>query len=407
MAPKTDVAIVGGGIVGLATALSLAEAGCRHVTVLETEDGVARHQTGNNSGVIHSGLYYKPGSEKARTCAEGRELLYRFCAEHGVAHERCGKVVVALDDGQIPALNELERRGKANGLDGITRLDGAGLRLHEPHVAGIAGLFVPQTGIVDYKGMCRVMARRIEELGGTIRFNSRLEHVRAEGPILRLVTWSCELDAGHLINCGGLQSDRVAWMCGVDPGVRIVPFRGEYYDLTPDAHHLVKNLIYPVPDARFPFLGVHFTRMALGGVEAGPNAVLAFKREGYKFLDISLRDMVSTLSWPGFWKMAWRHWGMALGEYYRSLSKKAFHKALARLVPELQIDQIHRSGAGVRAQAMDRSGKLVDDFHIVGAPRQIHVLNAPSPAATACLSIGKTIARKASSEFGLDLAITS
>ncbi|MCE2804505.1 MAG: L-2-hydroxyglutarate oxidase [Gemmataceae bacterium] len=405
MAPTTDVAIIGGGIVGLATALSLAEAGCNRITVLEAEDGVARHQTGNNSGVIHSGLYYKPGSEKARTCAEGRELLYRFCAEHGVAHERCGKVVVALDEGQIPALDELERRGKANGLAGIERLDSDGLRLREPHVAGIAGLFVPQTGIVDYKGMCRVMARRIEELGGAIRFNSRLETVDSDGPTMRLGTRSGELETRHLINCGGLQSDRVAWMCGVDPGVRIVPFRGEYYDLTPDAHHLVKNLIYPVPDPRFPFLGVHFTRMALGGVEAGPNAVLAFKREGYKFLDISLRDMFATLSWPGFWKMAWRHWGMALGEYHRSLSKKAFHKALARLVPELKIDQIQRSGAGVRAQAMDRSGKLVDDFHIVGASRQIHVLNAPSPAATACLSIGKTIARKAAGEFGLHLAI--
>jgi L-2-hydroxyglutarate oxidase len=208
-----------------------------------------------------------------------------------------------------------------------------------------------------------------------------------------------------LVNCAGLQSDRVAWLCGVDPGVRIVPFRGEYYDLTPDAHHLVKNLIYPVPDPRFPFLGVHFTRMALGGVEAGPNAVLAFKREGYKFLDISITDMAATLTWPGFWKMAWRHWGMAMGEYHRSLSKHAFHKALAKLVPELKIDQIQRSGAGVRAQAMDRSGKLLDDFHIVGAPRQIHVLNAPSPAATACLSIGATIARKAKQEFDLKLRL--
>lgn len=407
MAERTEVAIIGGGIVGLATALFMAESGCTSITVLEAEDGVARHQTGNNSGVIHSGLYYKPGSEKARTCSEGRELLYRFCAEHGVAHEKCGKIVVALDESQIPALDELERRGKANGLAGVARLDGNGLREHEPHVAGIAGLFVPQTGIVDYKGMCRVMAGRIESLGGTIRFNSRLTGVRTDGPTLRLTAQSGELDAGYLINCGGLQSDRVAWMCGVDPGVRIVPFRGEYYDLTPDAHHLVKNLIYPVPDPRFPFLGVHFTRMALGGVEAGPNAVLAFKREGYKFLDISLRDMASTLTWPGFWKMAWRHWGMALGEYHRSLSKHAFHKALARLVPELTIDQIHRAGAGVRAQAMDRSGKLVDDFHIVGANRQIHVLNAPSPAATACLSIGRTIARKAAKEFSLGLRLAT
>lgn len=405
MADRTEVAIIGGGIVGLATALSLAEAGCTNITLLEAEDGVARHQTGNNSGVIHSGLYYKPGSEKARTCSEGRELLYRFCADHGVAHEKCGKIVVALDESQIPALDELERRGKANGLAGVARLDANGLRAREPHVAGIAGLFVPQTGIVDYKGMCRVMARRIETLGGAIRFNSRLTGVLTDGPSLRLTTRSGELEAGHLINCGGLQSDRVAWMCGVDPGVRIVPFRGEYYDLTPDAHHLVKNLIYPVPDPRFPFLGVHFTRMVLGGVEAGPNAVLAFKREGYKFLDISLRDMAATLTWPGFWKMAWRHWGMALGEYHRSLSKYAFHKALARLVPELTIDQIHRAGAGVRAQAMDRSGKLVDDFHIVGANRQIHVLNAPSPAATACLSIGKTIARKAAKEFSLGLRL--
>ena len=405
MADKTEVAIIGGGIVGLATALSLVQAGCTQVTVLESEDSVAKHQTGNNSGVIHSGLYYKPASEKARTCAEGRDLLYRFCADHGVAYEKCGKVVVALDESQIPALNELERRGIANGLDGIKRLDGAALLEYEPHVAGIAGLFVPQTGIVDYKGVCRAMARLIEYVGGTIRFNSRLLHVKNKGPSLLLQTKSGELQANYLVNCAGLQSDRVAWLCGVDPGVRIVPFRGEYYDLTPDAHHLVKNLIYPVPDPRFPFLGVHFTRMALGGVEAGPNAVLAFKREGYKFLDISITDMAATLTWPGFWKMAWRHWGMAMGEYHRSLSKHAFHKALAKLVPELKIDQIQRSGAGVRAQAMDRSGKLLDDFHIVGAPRQIHVLNAPSPAATACLSIGATIARKAKQEFDLKLRL--
>ena len=401
MIELAEVAIVGGGIVGLATALALVEGGCQGVVVLETENTVAKHQTGNNSGVIHSGLYYKPGSEKARTCAEGRELLYRFCADHGVAHERCGKVVVALDESQLPALDELERRGIANGLDNIRRLTGAGLREYEPHVAGIAGLHVPQTGIVDYKGVCRVMARRIQELGGTIRLGSRLSAVRASGSMLRLRTASGELEAGHLINCGGLQSDRIAWMCGVDPGVRIIPFRGEYYDLVPVAAHLVKNLIYPVPDPRFPFLGVHFTRMALGGVEAGPNAVLAFKREGYRFFDIGIRDMLATLTWPGFWRMAWRHWGMALGEYHRSLSKKAFHRALARLVPDLTAAQIHRSGAGVRAQAMDRSGKLVDDFHIVSAPRMIHVLNAPSPAATACLSIGQTIAARATREFRL------
>lgn len=400
MSEKAQIAIIGGGIVGLATAHALVEAGVRDIAVLEAEGGLARHQTGNNSGVIHSGLYYKPGSEKARTCVEGRELLYRFCSENGVVHERCGKVVVALDNEQIASLEELERRGKANGLSGIKRLDGAGLKEYEPHVAGIAGLFVPQTGIVDYKGVCAALARRIEAAGGRIRLNNRLSQVKKDGHCTRLETSSGEIEVRYLINCGGLQSDRIAWMCGVDPGVRIVPFRGEYYDLTPDAHYLVKNLIYPVPDPRFPFLGVHFTRMAQGGVEAGPNAVLAFRREGYRFFDISPRDLASTLFWPGFWKMAWKHWRMALGEYHRSLSKKAFHQALARLIPELQITQIQRSGAGVRAQAMDRSGKLVDDFHIVGTIGQIHVLNAPSPAATASLSIGKTIADLAAKEFG-------
>lgn len=392
MSRSASIVVVGGGIVGLSTALALAERGHRDVVVIEAEGRLAHHQTGRNSGVIHSGLYYKPGSAKALLCAQGRELLYDFCAAEGVVHERCGKVVVAVEEREIPGLDELERRGRANGLEGLERLGPEGIREREPHARGVAGLWVPQTGIIDYRGVCEAMARRIVALGGSIEVNRALTGCRHEGAGWVVETAAGPVRCGFLINCAGLQSDRVARLCGADPDVRIIPFRGEYYDLVPGARHLVRNLIYPVPDPAFPFLGVHFTRMALGGMEAGPNAVLAFRREGYRFLDFSPRDLWETLSWPGFRAVVWNHWRMGLGEMWRSLSKAAFHRALARLIPEIRMEDIHRAGAGVRAQAMDRSGKLLDDFHVVAGPDMVHVLNAPSPAATASIGIGRKIA---------------
>ena len=394
MSPKQyDVAVIGGGIVGLATAMMLTSRFRLSLIVLEAEDHVAAHQTGHNRGVIHSGLYYKPGSLKATNCVEGREAMFRFCQENGVAHERCGKIVVALDAAQIPALDELERRGRANGLQGIQRLDAAGLRDHEPHVAGIAGLHVPETGIVDYVQVTQVYARKVQERGGDSLAESearRLAIRRADELILE--TTRGPVHCQHLINCGGLQCDRVARICGVDPQLQIIPFRGEYYELKRSRWPLVRNLIYPVPDPRFPFLGVHFTRMIHGGVEAGPNAVLTFRREGYCFSSFELRDVMEMARFPGFWRMASKYWQMGLGEMWRSLSKAAFWRALRRLLPALEMDDLHPAGSGVRAQAVEPTGALVDDFRIREAERMIHVLNAPSPAATASLSIGSTIA---------------
>lgn len=400
--PDSDqfkIAIVGGGIVGLATAYSLAPRCGQSLVVLEAEDKLAAHQTGNNSGVIHSGLYYKPGSLKAKNCVEGREALYRFCAEHGVAHERCGKVVVATTAAETPALDELERRGRANGLVGIERLTAEGLKKHEPHVAGTAGLWVPETGIVDYAQVAETCARLASEQGAVVRTQWRFTGCVRESGGLVLETSRGRVRCRNLINCGGLESDRVAWRCGVDPGLRIVPFRGEYYQLAPGREHLVRNLVYPVPDPRFPFLGVHFTRMVRGGVEAGPNAVLALKRYGYTRSSFSLRDTLEMARYAGLWRMASRYWKTGLGELHRSWSKAAFVRALQKLMPELCPDDIVPAGAGVRAQALTPAGNLVDDFHIVPAERMIHVLNAPSPAATASLSIGKAIAELANTHF--------
>jgi L-2-hydroxyglutarate oxidase len=401
MAQTADVAIVGGGIVGLATAYTLTRVpGCR-VIVLEAESGLARHQTGHNSGVIHSGLYYKPGSLKALNCTRGREAMYRFCAEQGVTHERCGKLVVAVSEAEIPALNELERRGRANGLDGMIRIRGAQLQDYEPHVAGLEALWVPTTGIVDFPGVTEAYARLVIDAGSEVRTNARVVDVKRDGTELVVETVGGPVRARHLVNCAGLQSDRIARLCGLDPGVQIIPFRGEYYELVPGQHHLVRNLIYPVPDPRFPFLGVHFTRMAKGGVEAGPNAVLAFRREGYDKLDFSLRDSVDMATFPGFWRMAGKFWKTAAGEFHRSFSKEAFVTALQKLMPAIRAEHLKPGGAGVRAQAVTREGALVDDFRILESERMIHVLNAPSPAATASLSIGRTIAELAEKNFGL------
>ncbi len=396
-----DVAIIGAGIVGLATALKLMKNYKCSLIVLEAENEVAAHQTGNNSGVIHSGLYYKPGSLKATNCVIGREAMYRFCEENGIAHEHCGKVVVATSPDEIPSLNRLEERGRANGLEGLRRLTPAEIREYEPYVNGIDGLWVPQTGIVNYLDVSKVYAKLITAAGGEIKNNTKVVGFKQNHEHIQLQTTNGDIETKNLINCAGLRSDRIARLCGVNPGLQIIPFRGEYYELIPEKEYLVKGLIYPVPDIRFPFLGVHFTRMIHGGVEAGPNAVLALKREGYKKSDISLYDIAYYGLYIGFWRMGLKYWKMSISEIYRSYSKAAFVKSLKRLIPELQMGDVHPGGSGVRAQALSPDGKLLDDFSIVEKPHQVHVLNAPSPAATASLSIGETIAQMAEKNFQL------
>lgn len=397
-----DVAIIGAGIVGLATALKLVQNYRLSLVILEAENEVAAHQTGHNSGVIHSGLYYKPGSLKAINCVSGREAMYRFCEENEIVHDRCGKIVVSTHPSEIPSLNMLEERGRANGLEGIRRLSPQEIREIEPHVNGIDGLWVPQTGIVDYKDVSKTYARLIEEYGGEIKTNSRVIGFSNNFNLIKLQTSTGEIETRNLINCAGLRSDKIARLCGVEPGLQIIPFRGEYYEMVQEKEYLVKNLIYPVPDVRFPFLGVHFTRMIHGGVEAGPNAVLALKREGYKKSDISIPDIAYYGTYVGFWRMALKYWKMSISEIYRSYSKHAFVKALQRLIPDLQMDDVHPAGSGVRAQALSPDGKLLDDFRIVERPHQVHVLNAPSPAATASLSIGESIAAMAEKNFQLE-----
>jgi len=401
MTARYDIAIIGGGIVGTATALQLTRQGITSLVVLEAEDHLAAHQTGHNSGVIHSGLYYKPGSLKANNCTTGRKALYEFCEKYDIAHERCGKVVVATEKDELPILQELHRRGVANGLDGIQKLTPDEIKEHEPHVEGLAGLFVPQTGIVDYSQVNEKYGELIREQGGEIRTNARVTEVVQGADSLVLETESGPVSCKYLINCGGLQSDRVARMCGADPGLHIVPFRGEYYELVDESKSLVNNLIYPVPDPEFPFLGVHYTRMIDGSVEAGPNAVLALKRNGYEKFSFSPKDTFDIFTYGGFWKMAWKYWIDGFGEIYRSLSKSAFVKALQKLIPELEYDDVTPAGSGVRAQALEPDGSLVDDFRIVQSEKMIHVLNAPSPAATASLSIGNTIAGMAKEQFEL------
>lgn len=396
-----DIAVIGGGIVGTATAMALAKQKNISIVILEAESKLAAHQTGNNSGVIHSGLYYKPGSLKANNCVTGRKALYKFCEEHDIAHDQCGKVVVATDEKEIPKLNDLESRGHANGLVGLKRLKPEEIKEYEPHVTGIDGLYVPETGIVDYNQVTEKFAEIVQQQGGQVELNARVIGFKKETDGLVLETTSGEFRAKNLVNCAGLQSDRVAKLCGVEPGLKIVPFRGEYYEIIPEKHYLVNNLIYPVPDPQFPFLGVHFTRMIDGGREAGPNAVFAYKREGYKKSDISLKDLTETIFYKGFIIMISRHWKMGIGEMYRSYLKSAFVKSMQRLIPEIQASDVHRGGAGVRAQALEPDGFLVDDFRIVEAERMVHVLNAPSPAATACISIGEKIAEMAAKDFQL------
>ena len=392
---QCDVAIIGAGIVGLAVGLHLVRRipGIK-VLVLDKENEVAAHQTGHNSGVIHSGLYYRPGSLKARLCVEGAAAMVRFCAQYGVSHEVCGKVVIATEPGEIPSLEELLRRGRANGLTGLRELDGDEIREIEPYAAGVRGIHVPSTGITDYRAVAQKYAELIVETGGEILTRHGVQQIARDQNSVILETASGTVRARFAVNCAGLQSDLIARMAGARFGLRIVPFRGEYYMVAPAKHHLVKGLIYPVADPRFPFLGVHFTRRIGGGLEAGPNAVFAFKREGYTRTAFSARDAFSAATFPGFWKMAARYWKSGLGEMYRSWNKHAFAAAARKLVPSLEERDLEAGGSGVRAQALDGSGRLLDDFYFVYQDRILHVCNVPSPAATASLVIGREIVRK-------------
>jgi L-2-hydroxyglutarate oxidase LhgO len=399
---KFDIAIIGAGIVGMATAMALVHRRPDlRLVVLEKETRIAAHQTGNNSGVIHAGLYYKPGSLKAQMAVEGARRMVAFCQEHDLPYELCGKVVVATHEAELPRLEELFRRGTANGVPGLTKISGEQIREHEPHATGIAGLWSPHTGIVDYKAVTRKYAEIIKASGSQIRLNAEVVSIKQPPGGLLVQTTQGDVRARALINCGGLQSDLIARMTGGTQGIRIVPFRGEYYELTPQAQELVRGLIYPVPDPRFPFLGVHFTKKINGSVEAGPNAVLAFAREAYKKTDFDLGHVLGLLAFPGFWLMGAKYWRMGLGEMYRSWSKRAFVEALQVLLPELGMDDVKPGGAGIRAQAMDPQGNLLDDFHFIESENAIHVLNAPSPAATASIVIGKAIADKALETFEL------
>lgn len=402
MSKNFDLIFIGGGIVGTASALQLLQKKNLRILLIEAEDSLARHQTGNNSGVIHSGLYYKPGSLKAINCTRGREMLYEFCQTHSIPFEKCGKIVVATDEYEIPALRMLEERGIANGLAGIKRLTKDEIKEYEPYVSGIEALYVPQTGIVDYVAVTNKYAKLIIKNGGEIKLNTKAVSIKVNCNEIVVLTEDDEFKAKYLVNCAGLYSDKVAQMSGINPDVKIIPFRGEYYKLKKEKQHLAKNLIYPVPDPQFPFLGVHFTRMIHGGVEAGPNAVLAFKRTGYKKTDIDLSQIAEMISYPGFWKMAKKHYRMGIREFRRSFSKKLFVKSLQKLIPDLTEDDIVPGGSGVRAQALDRDGKLLDDFRIIQTDKMIHVLNAPSPAATASLSIGNTISDMIIKNFKLN-----
>jgi len=392
---KHDIIIIGAGIVGLATALQIKKQRPKlKLLVLDKEDKLAKHQTGHNSGVIHSGLYYKPGSLKATNCINGYRMLLEFCNEHEVPYELCGKIVVATSKEEVPLMENLYKRGTANGLRGIKKLEKEALKEHEPHVNGVAGLFVPQTGIVDYKVVAEKYAEEILKLDGHIQLGEKVLNIRTNNDHVEVITpknsYSCDL----VVNCSGLYSDKVAKYTGQKTDVKIIPFRGEYYKLSAQKEYLVNNLIYPVPDPNFPFLGVHFTRMISGGIEAGPNAVLAFQREGYKKSDINLSELVESLAWPGFQKVAWKYWKTGMGEMYRSFSKTAFTRALQKLMPDITEKDLVPGGSGVRAQACDRHGGLIDDFLILENEHAVNVCNAPSPAATSSLSIGTTVAER-------------
>ena len=388
-----DITIIGGGIVGLATGLKIkSQRPELKVAILEKESEVAMHQTGNNSGVIHSGLYYAPGSLKAKNCINGYHQLIRFCEENDIPFEITGKVVVATKEEQIPQLNRLLERGQQNGLEGVRSITKEELKEYEPYCEGVGALHVPQTGIVDYKRVALAYEKKFLDLGGVVLLNHKVLDINNIVNSIKIKTSIEEVDTKVLINCAGLYVDKVAAMLEKEPlPIRIIPFRGEYYKIKKEREHLVKNLIYPVPDPNFPFLGVHFTRMKKGGVEAGPNAVLAFKKEGYKKTDFDYKEFMEAITWPGLQKVAAKYWKTGLGEYKRSFSKAAFTKALQELIPDIKASDLESGGAGVRAQACDKEGGLLDDFAIQETSKAIHVINAPSPAATSALSIADRI----------------
>ena len=397
--PTVDVAIVGGGIVGLATAYRFQQRyPGRSIVILEKEPELAAHQTGHNSGVLHSGIYYKPGSLRAVNCRDGRQAMVDFCEQEGIPYRICGKVVVAVNESELPALDRIFERGQANGIP-CERIGPERLAEFEPHAAGVAAIHVPATGIVDYVQVARRLAERVQAAGGIIQTGARVTGIQQPNGQVVLTGTFDAVEAGCVVNCGGLHSDRVARLSGHPPEAKIVPFRGEYYELKPEAEHLCKTLIYPVPDPKFPFLGVHFTTMIHGGVECGPNAVLAFAREGYHKTDVNFRDLFESLTYPGFLKLAARHWRMGLGEMWRSFSKAAFVKAMQRLMPEITAEHLQAAPAGVRAQALAADGQLVDDFLILESDRVVNVCNAPSPAATASLNIGQLILDRLRSRF--------
>jgi (S)-2-hydroxyglutarate dehydrogenase len=399
---RCDVLIVGGGIVGLAVALEITKRFPRlRMVLLEKESRVGRHQSGHNSGVIHSGVYYKPGSLKATLCVAGARAMIEFCREHEILHQVCGKVIVATHEAEFPRLEELRRRGEANGLTALLSIGPEQLKEIEPNAAGLRALVVPSTGITDYAAVCQKYAEIISKQGGSIQLATTVTGIKRQPDEVVVETNRGEFHARYLINCAGLFSDRIARMAGDDPQVMIVPFRGEYYDLAPQRSSLVRSLIYPVPDPQFPFLGVHLTRRIDGTVDAGPNAVLAFRREGYRRSDFNLRDLASSLTFPGFWRMAAKHWRSGIDEFRLSYSKKVFVGALRRLLPELREQDLVPGHSGVRAQAVRRDGTLVDDFQFVPSPRTLHVLNVPSPAATASLMIGREVVRFAEDSLGL------
>lgn len=392
--------IVGGGIVGIASAYQIWTHNPEvHITIIEKEATLAAHQTGHNSGVIHSGIYYKPGSLKAENCLRGYQMLLDFCKENNIPYELCGKVIVAVDESEFVALDTLYERGIQNGLTGLKRLSESEIKEYEPHARGLKGIFVPQTGIVNYRQLTDAIAAvlanstRVEILTSTEVLGFEIKEDR-----VAVLTTNGNTEAHKVVNCAGLHCDKIAALAGENLHVRIIPFRGEYYTINPKKAHLVKSLIYPVPDAQFPFLGVHFTRRITGEIEAGPNAVFAFKREGYNKTSFDFSDFWGSISWRGFQKVALKYWKMGMGEYYRSYSKAAFTRALQKLIPEIKAEDLLTAPAGVRAQAVDKQGNLLDDFYIQESPYFIHILNAPSPAATSALSIGLTVSERLNSQ---------
>ncbi|MES2445754.1 MAG: L-2-hydroxyglutarate oxidase [Bacteroidota bacterium] len=392
---KYDIAVIGAGLVGLATAyqLKLAKPNL-NIIIIDKEDGVAKHQSGHNSGVIHSGIYYKPGSLKAQNCIAGYQSILEFAQQHDIPYDICGKIIVATEKRELNGLNNIYERGLQNNLLGIKKLSAEESREIEPHCAALESIYVPQTGIIDYPKMAEKILELFKDLGGEVAFNHEVTKIEQRKDGLIIETKRNLFHVIKLVSCGGLFSDRIATLTEYENDLRIIPFRGEYFKLKPERENLVKHLIYPVPNPEFPFLGVHFTRMIGGGIEAGPNAVLAFKREGYKFSDFSFKDMRQTLAWPGFWRIVAKYGQTGMGEIYRSLSKAAFTKSLQKLIPEINQEDLIEGGAGVRAQACDKKGNLIDDFNILQNGNIIHVRNAPSPAATSSLSIGKLISEK-------------